>query len=322
MERKQQGNETPITEFILLGFGNTSHLQIFLFLLFLVTYIVTMAGNIIIVVIVLADQNLHSPMYFFLGNLSFLETCYSCTLLPRLLVSLLTWDRSISVSGCLTQLYFFGSLLTTECSLLCVMAYDRYLAILKPLHYAVILNEKFCRQLVAWSWISGFASVAIILFMMLQLKFCGPKEIDHFFCDFSPLLKLSCSDTCMVKVTASLHSCIFTLPLFLLTVSSYVCIISTILKIPSTTGRQKAFSTCSSHLTVVTIFYGALVTVYLLSGSEAPKDLNKVFSVVYGALTPLANPLIYSLKNKAVKEALKKAVLGVFVFDKSTDISR
>ncbi|XP_023966676.2 olfactory receptor 5AP2-like [Chrysemys picta bellii] len=321
MERKQ-GNETSITEFILLGFGNVPQLQIFLFLLFLVIYIVTMTGNILIFALVVAYQQLHTPMYFFLGNLSCLETCYSSTILPRMLTSLLTGDRTISVSECITQLYFFGSLLTTECSLLSVMAYDRYLAILKPLHYAVLLNDRFCLQLVAWSWISGFMSVAIIIFMMSQLRFCGPSEVDHFFCDFSPIIKLSCSDTHTLEVTAFIHSSIFTLPPFLLTVASYACIISTILRIPSTTGRQKAFSTCSSHLIVVTIFYGTLVIVYLLSGSEALRDLNKVLSVVYGALTPLVNPLIYSLKNKEVKEALRKAVLRFFVFYKNTDISR
>ncbi|XP_034642617.1 olfactory receptor 1020-like [Trachemys scripta elegans] len=321
MERKQ-GNETSITEFILLGFRNVPQLQIFLFLLFLVIYIVTMTGNILIFALVVAYQQLHTPMYFFLGNLSCLETCYSSTILPRMLTSLLTGDRTISVSECITQLYFFGSLLTTECSLLSVMAYDRYLAILKPLHYAVLLNDRFCLQLVAWSWISGFMSVALIIFMMSQLRFCGPSEVDHFFCDFSPIIKLSCSDTHTLEVTAFIHSSIFTLPPFLLTVASYVCIISTILRIPSTTGRQKAFSTCSSHLIVVTIFYGTLVIVYLLSGSEALRDLNKVLSVVYGALTPLVNPLIYSLKNKEVKEALRKAVLRFFVFYKNTDISR
>ncbi|XP_044840581.1 olfactory receptor 1020-like [Mauremys mutica] len=322
MGRKQQGNETSITEFILLGFGNVPQLQIFLFLLFLVIYIVTMTGNILIFALVVTDHQLHTPMYFFLGNLSCLETCYSSTILPRMLTSLLTGDRTISVSDCITQLYFFGSLLTTECSLLSVMAYDRYLAILKPLHYAVLLNDRFCLHLVAWSWISGFMSVAIIIFMMSQLRFCGSNEVDHFFCDFSPIIKLSCSDTHMLEVTAFIHSSIFTVPPFLLTVASYVCIIPAILRIPSTSGRQKAFSTCSSHLIVVTIFYGTLVIVYMLSGSEALRDLHKVLSVVYGALTPLVNPLIYSLKNKEVKEALRKAVLRFFLFYKNTDISR
>ncbi|XP_067391447.1 olfactory receptor 5AP2-like [Emydura macquarii macquarii] len=321
MERKKQGNETFITEFVLLGFGNLPHLQIFLFLLFLVIYLVTMAGNILIFTLVVADRHLHTPMYIFLGNLSCLETCYTSSLLPRMLTSLLTGDRTISVRGCITQFYFFGSLLTTECSILSVMAYDRYLAILKPLHYAVLLNSRFCLRLVAWSWISGFMSIAIIIFMMSQLTFCGPNEIDHFFCDFSPIIKLSCSDTHIVEVTAFIHSSIFTFPPFLVTLASYVCIIATILRIPSTTGRQKAFSTCSSHLIVVTIFYGTLVAVYMLSDSDVLRDLKKVLSVVYVVFTPLVNPLIYSIRNKEVKEAFRKAVFRLFVFYKNADIS-
>ncbi|XP_030395360.1 olfactory receptor 11L1-like [Gopherus evgoodei] len=319
---KQQGNETIITEFILLGFGTLTQLQILLFLLSLVIYIVTMVGNILIIALVVAELHLHTPMYFFLGNLACLETCYTSTILPRMLASLLTGDRTISVRGCITQFYFFGSLATTECSLLSMMSYDRYLAICKPLHYAALMNNKFCIKLVVGSWIGGFTSIAILIFMMSQLTFCGPNEIDHFFCDLTPIINLSCSNTHMLEVTAFIHSSIFTLPPFLLTLASYVCIISAILRIPSSTGRQKAFSTCSSHLIVVTIFYGTLVIVYLLSSSDALKDLNKVFSVFYGVLTPLVNPLIYSLRNKEVKEALRKTLLRIFVFDKNIDISR
>ncbi|XP_065270905.1 olfactory receptor 11A1-like [Emys orbicularis] len=319
---KQQGNETLITEFILLGFGTLTQLQILLFLLFLAIYIVTMVGNILIIALVVAEQNLHTPMYFFLGNLACLETCYTSTILPRMLASLLTGDRTVSVRGCITQFYFFGSLATTECSLLSMMSYDRYLAICKPLHYAALMNSKFCIKLVVGSWIGGFISIAILIFMMSQLTFCGPNEVDHFFCDLTPIINLSCSNTHTLEVTAFIHSSIFTLPPFLLTLASYVCIISAILRIPSTTGRQKAFSTCSSHLIVVTIFYGTLVIVYLLSGADALKDLNKVFSVFYGVLTPLVNPLIYSLRNKDVKDAFRKTVLRFFVFDKNTDISR
>ncbi|KAM7150894.1 olfactory receptor 11L1-like [Macrochelys suwanniensis] len=281
-----------------------------------------MVGNILIIALVVAEQHLHTPMYFFLGNLACLETCYTSTILPRMLGSLLTGDRTVSVRGCITQFYFFGSLATTECSLLSMMSYDRYLAICKPLHYVAHMNSKLCVKLAVGSWIAGFISIAILIFMMSQLTFCGPNEVDHFFCDLKPIINLSCGNTHMLEVTAFIHSSIFTLPPFLLTLASYVCIISAILRIPSTTGRQKAFSTCSSHLIVVTIFYGTLVIVYLLSGSDALRDLNKVFSVFYGVLTPLVNPLIYSLRNKEVKEALRKAVLRFFVFDKNTDISR
>ncbi|CAM4558485.1 unnamed protein product [Lepidochelys kempii] len=309
-----QENQTTITEFILLGFGTFPQLQILLFLLFLVICIVTLAGNILIIALVVADQHLHTPMYFFLGSLSCLETCYSLTILPRMLASLLTGDRTISVSGCLTQLYFFGSLAAAECSLLSVMSYDRYLAICKPLHYASLMNSRFCIKLVVGSWIGGFICMAICISMTSRITFCGPNEIDHFFCDLSPVIKLSCSDTHTVEVTAFINSSIFTLPPFLLILASYVCIISTILRISSTTGRKKVFSTCSSHLIVVTIFYGTLVIVYLVSGSDILRHLNKVFSVFYGVLTPLVNPLIYSLRNKEVKEAFRKAVCRFFSF--------
>ncbi|XP_065270481.1 olfactory receptor 6N1-like isoform X1 [Emys orbicularis] len=314
MTNIHERNQMNITEFILLGFGDLPQLHILLFLVFLVIYAVTVAGNILIIVLVVMDQHLHTPMYFFLGNLSCLETCYTSTILPRVLASLLTGDRTISVTGCIAQLYVFGSLAGTECFLLSVMSYDRYLAICKPLHYAVVMNGRLCLQLVVGLWIGGFMSVSIFIFMISQLTFCGPNEIDHFFCDFRPIIKLSCTDTHMVEVASFISSSIFTLPPFLLTVASYVYIISTILRIPSTTGRQKAFSTCSSHLIVVTIFYGTLIMVYLVSESDALRDLNKVFSVFYGVLTPLLNPLIYSLRNKEVKEALRKALLRFFVF--------
>nr|XP_014433564.2 olfactory receptor 6N1-like [Pelodiscus sinensis] len=307
-----EGNGTTIMEFILLGFRDLPKLHGLLFLLFLVIYLATMAGNLLIMALVVADQHLHTPMYFFLGNLSFLETCYSSTILPRLLASLLTGDRTISVAGCIAQLYVFGSLAGTECCLLSVMSYDRYLAICKPLHYAARMNGQLCLKLVAGLWIGGFVSVSVFVFMMSQLTFCGPNTIDHFFCDFRPIIKLSCTDTHMVKVASFVSSSIFTLPPFLLTLASYVYIISTILRIPSTSGRQKAFSTCSSHLIVVSIFYGTLIMVYLVSESDALRDLNKVFSVFYGVLTPLVNPLIYSLRNKEVKEALRKVLLRFF----------
>uniref|UniRef100_A0A8C5EXT7 G-protein coupled receptors family 1 profile domain-containing protein n=1 Tax=Gopherus evgoodei TaxID=1825980 RepID=A0A8C5EXT7_9SAUR len=296
-------NQTSITNFILLGFGNLPELQSLLFLVFLVIYIVTMSGNILIVVLVVADQHLHTPMYFFLANLSCLETCYTSTILPRLLASFLTEDRTISFSGCITQYYFFVFLASTES-----MSYDRYLAICKPLHYPTLMNSRFCLQLAAGSWLNGFLAVIILVSFLSQLLFCGPNEIDHFYCDPIPLRELSCSDTHQVILMNFILAYVFTLPPFLLTLTSYMCIISTILRIPSTTGRQKAFSTCSSHLIVVTIFYGSIVIVYLLLKHDTLRDLNKVLSLCYTVLTPLVNPLIYSLRNREVKEALCKAV--------------
>ncbi|XP_065271005.1 olfactory receptor 6N1-like [Emys orbicularis] len=319
MEKGEGGNQTPVTEFILLGFGNQSGLQSLLFLLFLVIYIATMVGNLLIVVLVVTDQHLHTPMYFFLGNLSCLETCYTSTILPRMLASLLSGDRTISVEGCITQLALFGFLVTTECYLLSAMSYDRYLAICKPLHYGALMNSQLCLQLAAGSWISGFLSCIILVCLMSELIFCGPNEMDHFFCDLTPIVKLSCSDTSQITLFIYIFSFLNIVLTFLLTLMSYVCVISTILSIPSTTGRQKAFSTCSSHLIMVTIFYGSIMIVYMLPKSSTLRALNKVFSVCYTVLTPLANPLIYSLRNREVKEALRNAVRRSVTLTRNSD---
>ncbi|XP_030398637.1 olfactory receptor 6N1-like [Gopherus evgoodei] len=317
MTDRDWGNQTAIKEFIILGFRNLPDLQIPLFLMFQVTYMATVAGNTLIVVLIVADQHLQTPMYFFLGNLSCLETCYTSTILPRLLASLLTGDKTISVSACITQLYFFGSLACTECYLLAGMSYDRYLAICKPLRYSTLMNNRFCLQLAAGSWLNGFLATAIFVLFLSQLIFCGPNEIDHFYCDSIPLMELSCSDTHQVIFLAFILVSVFTLPPFLLTLTSYVCIIATILRIPFTTGKQKAFSTCSSHLIVVTIFYASIMTVYLLPKRDILRDLNKVVSLCYTVLTPLVNPLIYSLRNREVKETLCKAVSKYVAFTKT-----
>ncbi|KAM7146170.1 olfactory receptor 6N1-like [Macrochelys suwanniensis] len=303
----EQGNQTSITEFILLGFGTLPELQILLFLLFLVIYIATMAGNILIVALVVTNQHLHTPMYFFLGNLSCLETFYTSTILPRMLASLLTEDRTISFNGCLTQYYFFAFMVATECLLLSVMSYDRYLAIGKPLHYAAHMNGRSCLQFAGGSWTGGFLLSSITILLISQLTFCGPNDIDHFFCDFVPLVKLSCNDPLLMEMLAFTVSLILLLVPFLLTLMSYICIIAIILRIPSFTGRLKAFSTCSSHLIVVTIFYGTLLIVYMFPTSNTLRDFKKGLSVTYTVLTPLVNPLIYSLRNKEVKEAMRKA---------------
>ncbi|XP_014460471.1 olfactory receptor 11A1-like [Alligator mississippiensis] len=308
MADPEQGNQTFVTEFILLGFGDLPELQTFLFMLFLVTYILTLVGNILIVALVVTDQQLHTPMYFFLGNLSCLEICYTSAILPKMLLSLLTKENGISLSGCFLQFYVFGSLACSECYLLSMMSYDRYLAICKPLHYGALMNSKFRIQLAVGSWISGFVADAFTSLMASQLTFCGPNTIDHFFCDYTPLLVLSCSDTHTTERVMSIIGTMCTVPPFLLTLTSYICIIATILKIPSTTGRRKTFSTCSSHLVVVTIFYGSLMTVYLLPKNDILRDQNKLFSVFYAILTPLLNPLIYSLRNKEFRAALRKAV--------------
>ncbi|XP_044840848.1 olfactory receptor 10C1-like [Mauremys mutica] len=314
MEKGEGRNQTPILEFILLGFGNVPELQPLLFLVFLVIYVVTVVGNILILVLVVADQHLHTPMYFFLGNLSFLEICYSSTLLPRLLASLLTGDRTISIKGCFVQTYFFGILSATECLLLAAMSYDRYLAICNPLRYAALMNGRICCQLVTGSWISSFLACTTINIFLFESKFCDSKEIDLFFCDFSPVIKLSCGDTQAVQLLTFIVSAIGTFVPFLLVLTSYIRIIATILRIPSTTGRQKAFSTCSSHLIVVIVYYGTLITVYVVPTADSHKVLHKLVSVFYTVLTPMINPVIYSLRNKEVNEALRKAILKLVAF--------
>lgn len=301
----QWKNQTVVTVFILLGFRELPQQQILLFLVLLVIYLMTMTGNILIFLLLVVDHHLHTPMYFFLGNLSFLEMCYTSTVIPRMLVSFLTGDKSISLLGCLAQLYSFGTLAATECYLLAVMSYDRYIAICKPLHYSVFMNVRISVQLAIYSWGSGLLGSTVVIALTSNLSFCRSNEIDHFFCDFSPLIKLACSDTTLAEIALSVVSTIISVFPITLTLTSYICIINTILRIPTNTGKQKAFSTCSSHLIVVSIFYGSLLAVYLVPSS---KNLNKIISVFYTFLTPLFNPLIYTLRNKEVNRALRKYV--------------
>ncbi|XP_067173347.1 olfactory receptor 6B1-like [Apteryx mantelli] len=318
MEKGEWDNRTSPVEFLLLGMESVPSLQTPLFLLLLMIYLVIVSGNILIVVLVVADQHLHTPMYFFLANLSSLETCYSSTILPRLLASFLTGDRTISAHDCMAQLYFFGSFAATECFLLTAMAYDRYLAICQPLLYASLMTWKVSLRLAAASWLLGFLLTTVATFFLSRLRFCGPKAMDHFFCDFIPLLELACSDTSVVKLLGFTLSLLDVVSPFLFTLASYVCIIAAVLKIPSSVGRQKAFSTCSSHLTVVTVFYGTLTVVYLIARTAPLRQLNKVFSFFYTVLTPLLNPLIYSLRNREVREALRKVVRNALACTQSS----
>ncbi|XP_061448066.1 olfactory receptor 6B1-like [Rhineura floridana] len=308
MAKRAKDNQTTVTEFILLGFKTFPELQTLLFVLFLAIYMVTMAGNILIAAVVIAKHHLHKPMYFFLGNLSILETCYTSTILPRILASFMSNYHGITFSGCFLQFYFFAFLAGAESYLLSAMSYDRYLAICKPLHYVTLMNSRLCVQLSFASWVTGAVASAFTTFFASQLTFCGPNEIDHFFCDYAPLLMLSCSETQQTEIVMTVLGSACTMPPLMLTLTSYVCIISTILKIPSNTGRRKAFSTCSSHLIVVTIFYGTLIIVYILPKTNTLRDLNKVFSVFYTILTPMFNPFIYSLRNREFKEALRTAI--------------
>ncbi|XP_015275328.1 PREDICTED: olfactory receptor 11L1-like [Gekko japonicus] len=263
-----------------------------------------MAGNLLIFVLVVTVQHLHTPMYFFLGNLSFLEIFYSSTILPKMLLNLWMGERSISVKACFIQFFIVTCLGGTECYLLSMMSYDRYLAICKPLHYATLMNGRLCFQLVAMSWVSGVLVSTSLTLKISWLSFCGPNEIDNYFCDISSDIRyISCSDTHLFELSSFICAIAFTLPPFLLTLSSYIFIIVSILRIASTIGRRKAFSTCSSHLTVVALYYGSIMLVYMVPRSRNLREMKKVFSLFYTILTPVVNPLIYSLRNKEVREA-------------------
>ncbi|XP_075768261.1 olfactory receptor 5V1-like [Pelodiscus sinensis] len=309
MQNAEGGNQTLIKEFILLGFGDVGELQPLLFLVFLLIYTVTMAWNITIIALVVADGHLHTPMYYLLGNFSFMEICYTTTLLPRLLASLVTGDKTISVHNCILQLYCFALLSSMESLLLGAMSLDRYLAICHPLRYSALMNGRICCLLVVGSWIGSIVGYGLGTLSWRGLTYCGSNEIDHFFCDYAPMMKLICGDTRVWQLYTLIMSVIGTIVPFLLNLMSYVCIITAILKIPSATGKKKTFSTCSSHLTVVTVFYGTVMTVYVVPAANTPKIPDKIISVFYSVLIPMFNPIIYSLRNKEVKKSLQKVVL-------------
>nr|XP_006122817.1 olfactory receptor 10A2-like [Pelodiscus sinensis] len=307
-------NQSATTEFILLGFGDLHGLRLLPFVSFLFTYLIAVSGNMLVVFVVLADRSLRTPMYFFLGNLSWLEICYVSTVVPKMLKTLLSEREVISLVGCITQLYVFGSLGISECLLLSVMSFDRYLAICHPLSYSAIMNFRVCLLLAAGSWAAGFTVPLISIVMLFRLPFCRSNEIDHFFCDLMPLLKLLCAGAHKIEVVTFSFAAGIVLVPCLLTLVSYCRIILTISRIPSATGKKKAFSTCSAHLLVVSIFYGALILIYGVPiGNQSP-GLNKAISVLYTVLTPTVNPLIYSLRNKEVKGALLKIAMKAVAF--------
>ncbi|KAM9119079.1 olfactory receptor 10A2-like [Pangshura tecta] len=296
-------NSTTITGFILLGFSDIPSLQHLFFSVFLVTYIVTLAGNLLIIVLTLADPALHTPMYFFLRNLSFLEMCYTSVNVPKMLGNLFSGDKAISFNGCAMQTYFSFFLGGAECFLLASMAYDRYVAICKPLHYPVIMNRKVSTGLAAGSWLSGFLMSFGHTSMVFTLPFCRSHEINHFFCDIPPLLKLACGDTSRNEMAVFIMAFFFVIFPFMSILMSYICIISTILRMPSGKGRRKSFSTCSSHLMVVAVFYGSACIMYLKPNSSYSPETDKFLSLFYTVITPMLNPIIYSLRNKEVKGA-------------------
>uniref|UniRef100_A0A8D0UHK9 Olfactory receptor n=1 Tax=Sus scrofa TaxID=9823 RepID=A0A8D0UHK9_PIG len=302
-------NGTAITEFILLGFPGIQGLQAPLFIVIFFIYILTLAGNGLIIAIVWAEPRLRIPMYFFLCNLSFLEIWYTTTVLPKLLETLLVARTAICTPCCLLQAFFHFFLGTTEFFILTIMSFDRYLAICKPLHYPTIMSSKLCLQLALSSWVVGFTIVFCQMVLLIQLPFCGNNVINHFYCDVGPILKAVCTDTSILELLGLLATILVIPGSLLFTIVSYIYILSTILRIPSATGRQKAFSTCASHLTVVSLLYGAVLFMYLRPTAHSSFKMNKVVSVLNTILTPLLNPFIYTIRNKEVKGALRKAMV-------------
>nr|XP_004667795.2 olfactory receptor 1013-like [Jaculus jaculus] len=301
----EKANHT-VTQFILLGFTTDPVMQLILFVLFLGVYSLTLLGNITLIVLICNDSRLHTPMYFFIGNLSFLDLWYSSVYTPKILVTCISEDKSISFAGCLCQFFFSAGLAYSECYLLAAMAYDRYVAISKPLLYAQAMSRQLCICLVMYSYTGGFVNAVILTSNTFTLDFCGGNVIDDFFCDVPPLVKLACD------VRKSYQSVLYFLLASnvitptLLILASYLFIIDAILRIRSTQGRLKAFSTCSSHLVSVTLYYGSILYIYSRPSSSYSLERDKMVSTFYTVLFPMLNPMIYSLRNKDVKEALKK----------------
>ncbi|XP_045723261.1 olfactory receptor 6B2 [Mirounga angustirostris] len=301
-------NVTQVSMFILVGFSTAPRLQYVLFLLFLLTYLFVLVENLAIILTVRTSSSLHRPMYYFLGSMSFLEIWYVSDINPKMLGGFLLQQKHISFVGCMTQLYFFSSLVCTECVLLASMAYDRYVAICHPLCYQVIMTMGLCIQLVVFSFVSGFSISAIKVYFISSATFCGSNIVNHFFCDISPILKLACTDFSTAELVDFILAFIILVFPLMATVLSYGHITLAVLRIPSATGRWRAFSTCASHLTVVTIFYTAMIFMYVRPQAIDSRSSNKLISAVYTVLTPIINPLIYCLRNKEFKAALKKAL--------------
>uniref|UniRef100_A0A452QHX7 Olfactory receptor n=1 Tax=Ursus americanus TaxID=9643 RepID=A0A452QHX7_URSAM len=303
-------NQTTVTEFTLTAFPVIWKLQISLFVVLLFTYMLTLTGNTVIISLIWTDNRLQTPMYFFLSNLSFLDISYTTSVTPKLLACLLEDKKNISFAGCLAQIYFFFFLGTVEFILLAVMSFDRYVAICNPLRYTIIMNSRVCLLLVLGCWVGAFLSVLCPIIVVSTLPYCY-REISHFFCDIAPLLQAACIDTHFIEMISFLLSCFVLLTSLVFTIVSYTYIISTILRIPSAQGRRKAFSTCASHITVVSIAYGSNIFMYVRPSQSYSLDFDKVTAVMTIMVTPLLNPFIYSLRNEKVKEVLREAICKI-----------
>ncbi|XP_011377765.1 olfactory receptor 5A2 [Pteropus medius] len=301
-------NNTIVTKFTLLGFSDHPQMKIFLFVLFLGIYLLTLAWNLSLIALIRMDSHLHTPMYFFLSNLSFLDTCYVSSTAPKMLWDIITGQKTISFVGCATQYFVFCGMGLTECFLLAAMAYDRYAAICNPLLYMALMSHTLCLKMVAGAYVGGFLSSFIETYSVYQHDFCGPNVINHFFCDLPPILVLSCSDTFTSQVVNFIVGVVVGVLSILVILISYSYIVAAVLKISSAKGRTKAFSTCVSHLSAVTLFYGSGFFMYMRPSSSYSLNQDKVVSVFYALLIPMMNPIIYSLRNKEIKKAMKKAV--------------
>ncbi|XP_007094322.2 olfactory receptor 13D1 [Panthera tigris] len=304
----KMGNDSTVTKFFLVGLSKYPELQLFLFVLCLIMYVIILLGNSLLIVISTFDSRLHTPMYFFLGNLSFLDICYTSSSIPPMLVIFKSERKSISFIGCALQMVVSLGLGSTECILLAVMAYDRYVAICNPLRYPIIVNRVLYVHMAAWSWIIGCLNSLVQTVLTMVLPFCGNNVIDHITCEILALLKLICSDiTINVLIMTVANIVLLVIPLLLILIS-YVFILSSILRINSAEEIKTAFSTCSAHLTVVILFYGSALFMYMKPKSKDTKASDEIIGLSYGVVTPMLNPIIYSLRNKEVKEAVKKVL--------------
>ncbi|XP_044533465.1 olfactory receptor 6C2-like [Gracilinanus agilis] len=306
-----------ITLFILRGLTDDPQLQILLFIFLLLTYMLSVSGNLTIITLTLVDPHLKTPMYFFLRNFSLLEVSFTTVCIPRYLYSMSTGDNTVTYNACAAQLFFGIYLGSTELFLLSAMSYDRYVAICKPLHYTTIMSSKVCNQLLLSSWVAGLLIILPPLLMGLQLEFCDSNVIDHFGCDASPILKISCSDTKFIEKMVIICAILTLITTLILVIISYVYIIKTIMRFPSVQQRKKAFSTCSSHMIVVSMTYGTCIFIYIKPPGKEQLDLNKVVSVLVTSVAPVMNPFIYTLRNKQVVQAFKDFVKRIIFVTKA-----
>ncbi|XP_075409392.1 olfactory receptor 10C1-like [Tenrec ecaudatus] len=297
------GNQSLCSKFTFVAFSSLGELQSVLFVVFLAIYLFTVGGNLIIICLIWVTPSLHTPMYFFLVNLSFLELCYISSVVPQMLAHLLVENKTISLEGCAAQMYIFTILGLTECCLLAAMAYDRFVAICYPLHYTLRMSPPVCLKLAAASWTTGIMVESAQITSIFTLPFCGTGRIQHFFCDVMPVVKLACVDTSHLEIVFYFVSVLFIMSPCLLILCSYMRILVAILRIPSAAGRRKAFSTCSSHVLVVSLFYGTALFTYLQPKTAHTPETDKVTALMYTVVTPALNPVIYTLRNKEVKEA-------------------